>query len=194
LSLINPPSIAKLVHDVHLTVHDINGSLKGDIIQSDDTIRDSLGLDELDPSDFGGVVGMCSTTGFSIDTLNVNNSKLISWNHTTLIKMESILLLSLSFVHEALMDIGALVNDSISSILNSSLLLFCERLVVSDIQMSNFSCLLCTILPNMWAKDLSARCENNMSSCMMCLQLLSSNWINGHVDSLALKVTLKWSI
>jgi len=69
---------------------------------------------------------MCSTASFSVDTFDVNDSQFVSWNHTTLVEMESKLPLSLSFVHEGFADVTALVNDSIGLVLDSSFLFLGE--------------------------------------------------------------------
>ena len=60
--------------------------------------------------------------------------------------------------------------------------------------MSHLSCLFSTILPDMWTQNLSARCKDDMGSSMMCLQLLSPDWINFDIDSLALDISFKWPI
>jgi hypothetical protein len=85
LSIINTPDFTKGVHDVHLSIHDFDGSLLSNIGKSDDTILDSLSLDELEPSNFRSAVTMGTTTGFLVNSFNVNNSQFISWDYTTLI-------------------------------------------------------------------------------------------------------------
>jgi len=89
LSVIDTPLKAKRVHDILLIIHDINCSFLSAIVESNDTIRDSLGLYELNPSNFGGVIAMSTTACFSINTLDIDNSKFITWNNTTLIQMET---------------------------------------------------------------------------------------------------------
>jgi len=140
---------------------------------------------------------MSTATGFSINSFDVYNSELVSRNYTTLVKMESELSLSLSFVHKRLVNTGTLVNDPVCLVLNCSFFFFRERLIVCDIQMCDFSCFLGTILPNMWAKNLSAWCEHDMSSSMMGLELLSSIRVDDNANLLALEqlnVPLEWSI
>lgn len=116
---------------------------------------------------------MSSTARLSVHSFNIDNSQLISWNHTSLVKVETKLSFSLSFIHERFVNITALVDDSIRLVLNGSLFLFGQRLVVSNIQMSNLCGLFSTVLPNVRAQNFSAGCEDNMSSCMMGLELLS---------------------
>jgi hypothetical protein len=82
-----------------LYVHQLDSFFLSDIVQPDDTIRDSLSLDELDPAYFGSVVTMCTAASLSIYAFNFNDSEFISWNNTTLIEMETKLQLSLLFVH-----------------------------------------------------------------------------------------------
>ena len=133
LFLVHSPSFTKGVHDVLIGVQRIDCFFESNVVKSHNTVGDSLCLDNFDPSDLSSAVAMCSAAGFSVDSFDVDNSKLISWNHTTLIKVETELPLSLSFVHERFVDVTALVDDSVGLVLNSSLFLFAEGLVVSDI-------------------------------------------------------------
>jgi hypothetical protein len=74
-----------------LFVHHLDSFLLSNIVEPDDTIRDSLCLDELHPANFSSVIAMCTTASLGIYTFNVDNSQLVSWNNTTLIEMEAIL-------------------------------------------------------------------------------------------------------
>lgn len=130
---------------------------------------------------------MSTATSFSINSFDIYNSELVSRNYTTLVKMESELSLSLCFVHKRLVNAGTLVDDPICLVLNCSFFFFSQRLIVSNIQMCDFSCFLGTILPNMWAKNLSARCEHDMSSSMMSLKLLSSIGVDDNANFFALE-------
>jgi hypothetical protein len=65
--------------------------------------------------------------------------------------VEPIVLLGLRLVHEALVDVSALVDDSICLVLNGSLLFLGQGLIMSDIQVSNLGCFLGSVLPHMWA-------------------------------------------
>ena len=131
--MVNAPSIAELVHDIHLAVHHIDSSLVSDVVESDDTVRDSLGFDQLNPSDLSGVVTMSTTASLGVDTLDIDNSELVSWNHTTLVEIESVLLLSLSLVHEALADVDALADKPVCAVLDLLFLRTSQGLVVSDV-------------------------------------------------------------
>ena len=111
--------------------------------------------------------------------------------------METIFKLSFLFVHEGFADCGAVVYDSISCILDISFLFFGQTLIIGDIQMSNLGCLLGTILPNVRSQNLSTGSENNMSSGVMSLELLSSLSVDCDVDLLSLvelEVALQWSV
>lgn len=129
--------MSQVVDNLLLIIHDLNSSLLGTVVKSDNTIRDSLSLDQFNPSDLSSAVTMSSATGFSIDTLNIDNSELIARYYTTLIKMETILELGLSLVHERLGDRVAIVDDSIGLILDGHFFLLAQGLVMSDIQVSN---------------------------------------------------------
>jgi len=157
----------------------------GDIIKSYDTVRDSLSLDEFNPADFGSAVTMGSTAGFSIDTLNIDNSERVAWDNTSLIKMETVVLLSLGFIHETFVDFAAAIDNSVCCIFDFLFLLFAQTLVVGDIQMSHLGSLLGSMLPDVWSKNLSARGENYMGSCMVSHQLLSSLLVDRHMNTLS---------
>ena len=129
---------------------------------------------------------MGTTACLSIDTINVNNSKRVSWDDTSLVKMEAKLLLSLCLIHKVLVNCMAVVDDSVCLIFDLSLLFFGNTLVVSNIQMGSFDSFLCTILPNMGTKNLAARSKDDVSSSMMSSQLLAALSINTHMSSLAL--------
>ena len=84
-TLIDAPGLAELSHDVLLFVHLVDGLLVSNVVESDDTIGNSLSFDQLDPANFSSTVAMGTTASFGINTFNVNNSERVSWNHTTLI-------------------------------------------------------------------------------------------------------------
>jgi hypothetical protein len=91
--------LAKVIQYVLLVIHQLDGFFLSDVVEPDNTIGDSLCLNELDPADLSGVIAMCTTASLGINAFNVNDSELISWNNTTLIEMETMLQLSLLFVH-----------------------------------------------------------------------------------------------
>lgn len=111
--------------------------------------------------------------------------------------METKLLFGFSLVHEGFVDIGAIVDDSVSVILDGLLFLLGQTLIMSDIQVSHFGGLFGTILPDVWAQNLSAGGVNDMGSSMMGLELLSSFFVNNNFNLLALehfKVAFKRSV
>jgi len=180
-----------------LFVELVNGLLVSNIVESDNTIGNSLSFNELDPPNFSSTVAMSTTASFGINTLNVNNSEGVSWNYTTLIKMETMLLLGFSLVHEGFVDGGAIVNDSVSIILDGLLFLLGQTLIMSDIQVSHFGGLFGTMLPNVWTQDLSAGGIDDMGSSVMSHKLPSSICINGNFNLLTLehfKVAFKRSV
>lgn len=94
---------------------------------------------------------MSATASLCVHTFYIDNSELISWNNTTLVKVKSKLPFCLSLVHERLADVTALIDNSVRLVLDSSLLFFAQRLVMSDIQMSDLCRLFGSILPYMRA-------------------------------------------
>ena len=108
--------------------------------------------------------------------------------------MEAIGLLGLCLVHEALVDGVARVNDPVGLVLNGSLLLLGQRLVVGDIQVSHLGSFLGSILPNVGTEHLAARSEDDMGSSVMGLELSSSLGIDHDMGLLALDVALDWLV
>lgn len=100
ITLTDTPLLLELVEDAAFVVEDFNGTLLGDVFESDNTVGDATALDDADPSNLRGVVGVGSTTGFSVYSSDINNSQGVSGNNTTLVKSVTILLFSLSLVHE----------------------------------------------------------------------------------------------
>lgn len=128
---------------------------------------------------------MCTTARLSVDAFDVDDTKRVTWHDTSLIQGETILALSLSLIHEALGDVSCTIDKSVSMVLNLLLLLACQTLEVSDVEMSLLLGLLGTSLPNVGSKHLAARSKDQMSSCMMGLELCTSHGIDGAVDGLS---------
>ena len=139
----------------------------GNVVETDYTVRDTLGFNDTDPTDLGGIIAVSTAACLGINTIDVDNSERVAWNNTTLVEMEAELLLSFCLVHEVLVNGVAVINNSISLIFDSSLFLLSDALEMSDVQVSAFNRFLGTILPDVRSKDLTARCENNMSTCMV---------------------------
>ena len=128
---------------------------------------------------------MGTTTGFSVDTFDVDDAKGVSRHDTTLIQREAILALCFSLIHEAFGDVMCRVDQSVRRILDVILLLPCQTLEMRDVQMRLLLRLLSSSLPDVWAKNLSAGSKDEMCSRMMGLQLPSSTKIDCSVDSLS---------
>lgn len=164
-------------------VQNFNGTLLGDVLKSNDTIRDATTLENADPSDLRSVISMSTTAGFSVHSSNVYNSQGVSWDYTTLVKSVSVFFLSLSLVHEWLGDLVAFVNKSVSLVLDVHFLLLGQSLEVSNVQMSFFCCLFSSSLPNVRSKYFTAWSEDQMSACVMGLELASTVHVYFSLDS-----------
>ena len=151
------------------------------VVQTQDTVRDTLGLDDADPADFGGVVAMGAAAGLGVYALDVNHSQRVAWNNTTLIEVETELLLSVCLVHEVLVNGVAVVDDSVGLILDGSLLILCDAPIVSDVEMCTLDGLLGTILPDVRSQHFSTRSEYDVSASVMRPQLLSALGVNANV-------------
>jgi len=67
---------------------------------------------------------MSTAAGFSVNTFNADDAKLVSRNHTTLVKGETILKLSFGLIHKAFIDVDTFINKTIGLVLNGRLLFF----------------------------------------------------------------------
>jgi len=176
--LFNSPFLTESVEDICFAIENLNCSLLGNILESDNTVRDTGRSENPDPAYLCGVVGMGSTTSLSVDTFDLDYSELVSWHNTSLIEGETVLSLSLSLVHEALLNVNALVNQPVSCVFNFFLFILGQTLVMGDVKMSFLFSLLGSCLPNMGTKGFTAGSKDKMSTRVMSLQLSSSILVN----------------
>ena len=187
LQLVDAPLVAQILQDLVLLIQYRDCSLMGNIVKTHDTVGDTLGLNDTDPTDFRGVVAVSTAAGLSVDAIDVDDSEGVAWNDTSLVEVETVLLLSFCLIHEVLVDSVAVVDDSVSLILNSSLLILSDALIVSDVEVSALDGLLGTVLPDVRAEYLAAGGEDDVSAGVMCSQLLSALLVDVHVHGLALE-------
>ncbi len=102
--LFDTPEILELVDNCGLFVEVLHNFLSDHVIQSQDTIRDSGGLEDLDPTNFVGVVSVSSTASLDVNSFDINDSDCVSWYDTSLIQVEAELFLSSFLVFEILAD------------------------------------------------------------------------------------------
>lgn len=147
--LIDAPKIFELVNNCCLFVKWFHDLLSCHVIQSEDTIADSGRFEYLNPSDFRSVVSMSTAACFNINVLNVYDSDSISWDDTSLIETESVLLLSSFFIFEIFCDGMAFENNFIGLVFDFHLFLLRNWLIMGDVNMSIVLSLFSTVLPNM---------------------------------------------
>ena len=112
---------------------------------------------------------MSTAACLSVDTFDIDDTKGVAWDNTSLIKRETVFALSFGLVHKAFRDVVTIIDQSVGSILDLLLLLSSQTLVVCNVKMSLLLSLLCTSLPDMRSEDLAARSEDKMCSSMMSL-------------------------
>ena len=178
LALVDSPGLRQLMQDAKLSVHDLDRTLLSDVIQTHNTVRNALRLEDANPADFGGVVGVCAAASLRVHAADVYYTQRVTRNNTTLVERETVLLLGLRLVHETLRDRMASVDQSVCVIFNRVLFLLGETLVVRDVQVSLIGRLFCTCLPDMWAKDVPACCKHQMSASVVGLELCSSGLVD----------------
>jgi len=186
LTLIDTPGVHEVVEDSVFGVHDLNCALLANVVESDDTVGNSGRFDDANPTDLGSVVSVSTTASFTVDALDVDNSKSVSGNDTTLVQVEAVLLLSVGLVHEGFLDVDASVDDSVGSVLNGVLFFLSQGLVVSDIEMSLLGGLLGTSLPDVRSEDVTARGIHDMGASVMSQKLMSAILVDFTMDRLSL--------
>ena len=92
---------------------------------------------------------------------------------------------SFSLVHEALVDVDALVDQTVGLVLNGLLLVTSQTLEVSNVQVSFSFRLLGTGLPHVGSEHLTARGEDEMCASVMGLQLEATLCVDSAVNVLA---------
>ncbi len=160
-------------------VEDFDCSLLSDILESDNTVGDTGGAHDAHPADLRGVVCVSTTARLGVDTLDVDDTEGVARHDTTLVKREAVLSLSLSLVHEALVDVVSTVNQAVCVVFDLLLLLASQTLEVSDVQVSLLFSFLGTSLPDVRSKHLAAGGEDDMSASVMCLKLVATHSIYG---------------
>ena len=160
LTLVNTPHFAEICQNASFGTENVDGSFLGDVGQTHDTVRDSLGFQNPNPADLSSVVSVRSTASLDIDALNIDYAKRVPRHDTALIKTEPIFSLGFRLVHEAFADVVTVVDQAVGHVLDVSLLLACQTLVVRNVKMGLFCCLLGSSLPDVWPKHLSARSKD----------------------------------
>jgi len=177
-----------MVQDLLFAIKNLDSSLLSNVVKTHNTIRNTSSLDHSDPADLSSIISVSTTASFSINTIDVDNAKRVSWNNTTLVKTKTVLKLSLSLIHESLINSNTLINDSVGHVLDFDFFILSDTAVVGDIKMSLFRSFLGTSLPNVRSKYSSASSKHNVSTSVMGLQLLASSCINFTLYRFSLKL------
>lgn len=106
--MVDTPKFLEMVDDASLLVEDWKNLLTSDVIKSDNTIAHSCCLEDLDPANLVSVVTMCTAACLDVGFFDVDDTEVVSWNDTSLVEAESILLLGFSLIHEVFLDWSAL--------------------------------------------------------------------------------------
>lgn len=101
LAQIDIVSLTEVSKDTSLVAENFNSSLLSHVGQTDDTVRFPLGSEDSDPTNLCGVVGVSTAACFDVDTVDIYNTKGVTWHDTTLIQTESMQLLCLRLIHES---------------------------------------------------------------------------------------------
>ena len=62
------------MEDFGLLVEDADDLLASDVVETDDSVRDSGGVEDFDPADLAGVFAVGSAAGFDVDSVNLDDS------------------------------------------------------------------------------------------------------------------------
>ena len=137
---------------------------------------------------------MSTAARLRVDTLDVDHSEGVSWHDTTLVKRESEFELGFLLVHETLGDVVPVVNQTVGSVLDLLLLISCQTLEMSDVQMCFLLSLFGTSLPDVRSQDLTAGGKDNMCSSVMSLKLRTSCSVYGSICCLANRIEVGWKL
>jgi len=99
---------------------------------------------------------MSTAACLGIDAFDINNSELVTWDDTALVKVETVEPFCLCFVHEGFGDRVAFVDDPVGLIFYFHFFILGQALEMCDIQVSLLGGLLSTMLPNVRSQNLSA--------------------------------------
>lgn len=121
---------------------------------------------------------MGTTACLNIDVLNVYDSDCVAGNDTSLIKVETELLLSSLLVFEVFSDWMALQNNLVSLVFDLHFFLLTDGFVVSDINVSIVFSLLSTVLPDMRTENSSCGSIYNVSTSVEADEGVSSFLVN----------------
>ena len=89
--MINTPGFTQIVEDASLAVQHLNCTFLCDILETDNTIRDTRGAQDSNPANFAGVICVRAAASFGVNTLDVDDTEGVSWYDTTLVKRETVL-------------------------------------------------------------------------------------------------------
>lgn len=173
-ALIDTPEVLQIVDDGRFFVEGLQHLLVCHVIETQDAVTDSRGLEDLDPSNFGSVVAVGSAAGLHVDSFDIHHTDLVARDDTSLIEIESVLGLCLLLALEVLSNGVTLEDDAVGLVLDLHFHLLTDGGVVGDIQMGVVFSLLRTVLPDVRTQDASSSCVDNVSSSVEGTQGVSS--------------------
>ena len=68
-----------------LIIQDRDSTFMSNVIKSHNTIRDTLGLQDADPTDLSSIITVSTAACLSINAINIDYSERVTWNNTSLI-------------------------------------------------------------------------------------------------------------
>lgn len=164
LILVDSPHILKVVDDCGLFIERFQDFFVSHVVKTQDTVADSRGFEDLDPADFGGVVAVSAAACLHVDSFDVDDSDLVTWHNTALVKIEAVLGLCLLLALEVFLDWMALKDDPVCFVFDLHFDLFCDGRVMSDVKMGIVFGLFCSVLPDVRTKHASCSRIDNVSS------------------------------
>jgi hypothetical protein len=102
--LINAPKILQVINDIGLFIQRLEDFSVCNIVKTKNTITDSRWFVYFNPTNFTCIITVSSAASLNINSFNVNNSDSITWDNTSLIKIESMLRFSLFLTLEVFTD------------------------------------------------------------------------------------------
>lgn len=99
----NSPELHQLVEHSLVALKVVEHLLSGNQLNPDNSVCNSLGVDNLDPADLGSAVAVGSATSLHVVVLYLNHSQSVSGNNSSLVKTVSVFQLGVLLVLESLL-------------------------------------------------------------------------------------------
>ena len=182
--------VAEGVDHVVLARELLEGAVTGDVGKTDNTISDTTSTGHLDDTDFGGVITVSTAASLGIGVSNVDDTESVAGDDTTLVEVETVLLLGLILGLGVLGDGLASTNSLVGLALDLHELLVGQGSIMGDIEVSLVDLLAGTVLPDVRAEHLAGGSVDKVGGGVVDAELVTTLGIDVAGDGLADELAL----